>query len=581
METDHRPLVFIFGDKKGIPPMAASRVQRWSVFLSGYQYEIKHIKGTDNSHADCLSRLNTDNLKEELENGVTDDYSYLNYFEEQKLVSRETIQESIENDRIIKEVLDYTLNGWPKEVREELNPFQVRRNELTIENGCLMWGHRVTVPIDLRGEILKNLHSSHMGIVRMKALARSYVWWPRIDHDIESIIRKCETCLINSKDNPPKSELHVWEWPEAPNERIHVDFLGPLGNQMYIAIIDSHSKWIDIREMKNITTESTIDVLRDYFSTWGIPLRLVSDNGPAFCSELFKKFVTNNGIQHVRTAPYHPASNGAAENTVKTFKNKFKLLLKDGLSKKEALAKYLFHYRSSPHCTTGVSPAELQIGRKLRTRWDLLKVGVGETVMKKQMSQSKFFRGHRNINFEENEVVMAKDYRNNNWKKSEVIEKLSPVTYSVNVTDSNTIWKRHLDQLKPCSLGIEKNSNLNSHNKKQDCNDDNPLEIRPNVNISENFERSVSRNHNVNEPIIGNDNSNTSVICNDNLKESVPKNAKLDKTVPNIVNKRCNSPKTSNGKHNQSTNVQPVKSEIAVPLRRSTRTSKPRVVLNL
>lgn len=158
---------------------------------------------------------------------------------------------------------------------------------------------------------------------------------------------------------------------------------------------------------------------------------------------------------------------------------------------------------------------------------------------------------------------------------------MSPVTYSVNVTDSNTIWKRHLDQLKPCSLEIEKNSNLNSHNKKQDCNNDNPLEIRPNVNISENFERSVSRNHNVNEPIIGNDNSNTSVIYNDNLKESVPKNAKLDKTVPNIVNKRCNSPRTSNGKHNQSTNVQPVKSEIAVPLRRSTRTPKPRVVLNL
>ena len=120
--------------------------------------------------------------------------------------------------------------------------------------------------------------------------------------------------------------------------------------------------------MANITAEKTIDAFREYISTWGLPVKVVTDNGPTFTSEMFANFLKKNGIKHIKTPPYHPASNGAAENAVKTFKTKFKLLIKEGMPRKEALSKYLFHYRSSPHCTTGVSPAELQIGQKFRTR---------------------------------------------------------------------------------------------------------------------------------------------------------------------------------------------------------------------
>lgn len=131
---------------------------------------------------------------------------------------------------------------------------------------------------------------------------------------------------------------------------------------------------------------------------WGIPLKIVSDNGPTFCSETFQNYLKSNGIRHVRIAPYHPATNGAAENSVKTFKNKFKILIKQHDDKNFALTKYLFHYRSAPHCTTGVSPAELQIGRKFRTRWDLLKIGTKSKVQLKQEDQKYFFNGNRNVN---------------------------------------------------------------------------------------------------------------------------------------------------------------------------------------
>ena len=55
--TDHRPLCKIFGNKQGIPPMAAARMQWWALILSAYHYSIEYINGTANNCADCMSRL--------------------------------------------------------------------------------------------------------------------------------------------------------------------------------------------------------------------------------------------------------------------------------------------------------------------------------------------------------------------------------------------------------------------------------------------------------------------------------------------------------------------------------------------
>jgi len=172
----------------------------------------------------------------------------------------------------------------------------------------------------------------------------------------------------------------------------------------------------------------------------------VTDNGPSFTSENFSNFLRRNDINRVKIAPYHPASNGAAENAVRTFKDKFKLLIKSGMSKHEALYKYLFSYRTTPHCTTNVTPAELQLGRKLRTRFDIVKPTV-EQIIKNQDKQKHCFRGHRDVTFETDETVMVKDYSKNNWRPAEICEQISPVTYNVK-TDDNRIWKRHVDQIK-------------------------------------------------------------------------------------------------------------------------------------
>jgi len=89
---------------------------------------------------------------------------------------------------------------------------------------------------------------------------------------------------------------------------------------MYLLVIDAHSKWPEIIEMKSTTATKTIDEMRKLFASHGLPEQLVSDNGPQFLSDEFATFSKMNGIKHIKSAPYHPATNGAAECLVQTFK---------------------------------------------------------------------------------------------------------------------------------------------------------------------------------------------------------------------------------------------------------------------
>ena len=99
---------------------------------------------------------------------------------------------------------------------------------------------------------------------------------------------------------------------------IHVDFAGPIENKMLLIIVDATSKFMDIHVMNKATSQQTIDRLRHTFALNGLPKELVSDNGPQFMSAEFSEFCKANGIRHIRTSHYHPASNGQAERSVQT-----------------------------------------------------------------------------------------------------------------------------------------------------------------------------------------------------------------------------------------------------------------------
>ena len=154
-------------------------------------------------------------------------------------------------------MLEYTKTGWPTDVEDlRIKPFYHKRFELSVEQNCILWGLRVIIPTRHRERILDELHVAHPGIVRMKELARSYIWWPNVDLDIEQLVRGCISCL-QTKSTPTVAPLMPWLWPSTPWHRIHVDYAEKDG-QNFIIVVDAHSKWPEIRLMTSTTTEATI-----------------------------------------------------------------------------------------------------------------------------------------------------------------------------------------------------------------------------------------------------------------------------------------------------------------------------------
>ena len=186
------------------------------------------------------------------------------------------------------------MNDWPKKVEGELRPYFCRKLELDIINECVYYGHRVVIPTLLQQTVLKELHSSHEGIVRTKALARSYLWFPKIDKEIENMCKSCNHCLI-TRSSPPKS---VAPWPKCsePFTTIHIDHFN-LRDHNFLVIIDYYSKWIDAYLVKNLSSETTIEKLRECFARFGLPVTIVSDNGTSLVSDEIEHFFHNNGVR--------------------------------------------------------------------------------------------------------------------------------------------------------------------------------------------------------------------------------------------------------------------------------------------
>lgn len=130
----------------------------------------------------------------------------------------------------------------------------------------------------------------------MKALARSYMWWPGCDGEIEELVKGFSVCQAIQK-MPAVAPLHHWRWPERVWQRIHIDF-AEKDKQYFLVVIDSHSKWLEVFPMSSITSHNTIEVLQSLFSAYGLPKELVSDNGPQLVSREFSQFLERNGIKH-------------------------------------------------------------------------------------------------------------------------------------------------------------------------------------------------------------------------------------------------------------------------------------------
>jgi len=121
---------------------------------------------------------------------------------------------------------------------------------------------------------------------------------------------------------------------------------------MFLVVVDAHSKWPEVIPMTTTTASRTIEELKKLFATHGLAEQLVSYNGPQFIADEFGVFMRNNGVKHIKSPPYHPATNGLAECFVQTFKQALRAALTDEKSISWKLANFLLAYRSTPHALT-------------------------------------------------------------------------------------------------------------------------------------------------------------------------------------------------------------------------------------
>ena len=170
---------------------------------------------------------------------------------------------------------------------------------------------------------------------------------------------------------PPVAPLQPWRWPSRAWSWLHLDFAGPFLGKMILILIDAHSNWIEAFITTSATSAFVVVELRTTFARFGLPELVVSDNGSCFTSEEFETFLWRIGIRHVTSAPYHPAANGLTERAVQIVKRGLTMVATGSL--KTRLETVLFSYRITPQSTTGVSAAELLLGKRPRTRLDLVK----------------------------------------------------------------------------------------------------------------------------------------------------------------------------------------------------------------
>lgn len=199
------------------------------------------------------------------------------------------------------------------------------------------------------------------------------------------------------------------------------------------------------------------------FCQVGLPQVVVSDNATCFTSEAFQRFLKANGIRHTTIAPGHPATNGQAENAVKTLKKAIKKQLgespRSGEELERTLQNFLFEYRNTPHCTTGRAPAEAIMGRKLIDTLSRLVPGSTKIsrvpslgIKKTKGARAKFdlkSREPSTRSFEVGSAVMVRDFSDPNhrrWMAARVVEKWGKYHYLCEL-GSGRIRKCHIEQM--------------------------------------------------------------------------------------------------------------------------------------
>ena len=428
--TDNNPLTYIL-----TTPNLDALGHRWVAALAGYNMKLEYLKGSDNKVADTLSRVSMQKLDEETITELLNyarnssapwaEMANIHVIEEGERVDQEVIvwytqivkqHKNFRNlanqdwvraqskDPIIPQVIKWIQQ--PRTNHRKLKEYLVRvasdyenrfyvaqQKEFTLQDNLLYLQVTPTnsqdmapvfvIPTADQQAAIDSCHHSvgHQGRNRTLSLMKERFWWPGMSQALLKAIAKCGRCIqYEVKGQLPPMQLIICT---EPMELVHIDYVGmevtvatdkkPVVRNVLV-VVDHFTRYVQAFITKNHTERTTAQVLyNNYFSVFGFPQHLMSDQGTEFCGKVIAAMCSLLGVEKVHTTPYHPQTNGSAERVHQTLQ---RMIGKLDLEKRKKwpahIGSIIIAYNSTRSQVTGYSPYYLMFGCRPRLPIDLL-----------------------------------------------------------------------------------------------------------------------------------------------------------------------------------------------------------------
>jgi len=431
--TDHKPLEAI--SRKPLSK-APRRLQSLILRAKNYEHAIEYKSGKQIPIADALSRAPVDKPEE---TEITTVNSIM--LSPIRASCLERVRQATAEDKTLVELERVITTGWSDDKSKLaacVLPYHSYRDELSIQDGVIYRGERVVIPASLRRELKQKMHAGHLGINSCLRQAREIVFWPGMSGEIRHYVEACGVCATYA-DKQPAEPLVMLETPKLQWQRVGTDLFSWAGKE-HLVTVDYNSGFFEVDTLPNTESGTVIMALKAHFARHGIPVSVVSDNGPQYTSASFKDFTKQWGFDHQTSSPGNSQANGAAEAAVKIIKRIFR---KSNAAGEDPYIG-LLNARNTPTEGMSTSPVQRLMGRRTRTLIpisdNLLKPAdtrlMGEERTKKDLKKRHAAERHikrKNYNLlQQGDNVRVQPIDNKKeWKQAVVTKRLNNRSYEV------------------------------------------------------------------------------------------------------------------------------------------------------